>query len=208
MPWQPSLMQQYNETNKVSPIQAILVFVWLSFALGGFLLLGHYDSAPGTAEVAPSKFPTLSGIEIASDGPTLIMFLHPYCPCSRASVSELESILALTANFPKTYILFIEPKGAKPGWSQSDLFVQASKVSGVIVKTDREGKIASLFGAKTSGHCLLYSASEDLLFSGGITESRGHAGDNPAKDALIKQIRQPDSALRKTLVFGCALGSK
>ena len=208
MPWQFSFKPRQNQSYAISPGQAILASIWLGFALSGFFLLTKYDSIPGTAEISPTKWPSLSGLQISSSGPTLVMFLHPYCPCSPASVSELENVLALTGNGPKTYVFFIEPQGAKPGWSQSPLFMQASKISGITVKTDHKGKLASLFGAKTSGHCLLYSHTEDLLFSGGITESRGHAGDNPAKDALVKQIRQPDSVLKKTLVFGCALGSK
>jgi len=57
---------------------------------------------------------------------------------------------------------------------------------------------------------MLTDAAGKLLFSGGITASRGHVGDNAGLDALILLIRNtpaPSTArpVITTPVFGCAI---
>ena len=56
------------------------------------------------------------------------------------------------------------------------------------VVNDVEGVEARRFGAQTSGTTSLYSPDGRLLFSGGITSSRGHEGDNAGEDALTQAI--------------------
>ena len=44
-----------------------------------------------------------------------------------------------------------------------------------------------------------------LLFSGGITVARGHAGDNTGRGAIEELIDGETAVSRRTPVFGCAL---
>ena len=44
-------------------------------------------------------------------------------------------------------------------------------------------------GATTSGHVLLYDAGGVLRFAGGITDGRGHEGDNAGLDAALALLR-------------------
>jgi hypothetical protein len=71
------------------------------------------------------------------------------------------------------------------------------------------GQEAKLFGAKTSGDVLLFGANGKLIFAGGITASRGHEGDNPGADAMLKALgesrRNKVSTTTATPVFGCSL---
>jgi len=81
------------------------------------------------------------------------------------------------------------------------------------VLTDEDGIEARSFGAVTSGQALLYSAQGRLLFSGGITESRGHSGDNAGRSAIESLVMNGSEGLRtpaSTPVYGCPLcrGSK
>ncbi len=65
--------------------------------------------------------------------------------------------------------------------------------------------MAAAFGAETSGQVFLYDAQGSLRFSGGITESRGHVGDNAGR-AAVEQLLQGKAPVKtRTPVFGCSL---
>jgi len=64
---------------------------------------------------------------------------------------------------------------------------------------------ARRFGVETSGQTLLYDAGGRLIFSGGITGSRGHAGDNAGEAALVALLTSGQADRRATSVFGCPL---
>jgi len=66
---------------------------------------------------------------------------------------------------------------------------------------------AKRFGAETSGQTLLYDERGTLAFSGGITGSRGHAGDNAGRASLLALINRSDADRRGSSVFGCPLFS-
>jgi hypothetical protein len=70
---------------------------------------------------------------------------------------------------------------------------------------DPGGCEAARFGAQTSGDVLLYGADARLLFRGGITPGRGHVGDNPGWDAIIRLISGGSTSLSEAPVFGCPL---
>ncbi len=55
---------------------------------------------------------------------------------------------------------------------------------------DDDGAEAKRFGAETSGQTLLYDERGTLAFSGGITGSRGHAGDNAGRASLLALINR------------------
>ena len=76
---------------------------------------------------------------------------------------------------------------------------------GVAVMDDVDGKLAKLFGAETSGYVVIYNPQGKLLFNGGITGSRGHAGDNAGLSAAVGWLTDNNSHLRCTSVYGCSL---
>jgi hypothetical protein len=71
--------------------------------------------------------------------------------------------------------------------------------------TDEKGTEAAKFVAETSGHTLVFDREGTLLFSGGITASRGHAGDNAGESAVLAALRGETMAQLRTPVFGCLL---
>ena len=137
----------------------------------------------------------------------LVMFAHPRCPCTRASVGELERLLAEAPARCSAKVIFLQPTGMDDEWVESDLWHTASRIPGVTVHRDRSGIEARWFHAETSGQTLLYDRGGRLIFQGGITISRGHAGDNPGRSALLARLRDRTASLAKTPVFGCALFS-
>ncbi len=57
---------------------------------------------------------------------------------------------------------------------------------------DADGREARHFGAATSGQTLLYDERGTLVFSGGITGARAHAGDNVGRQSLVALLnREP-----------------
>ena len=70
---------------------------------------------------------------------------------------------------------------------------------------DDDGAEARRFGVETSGQTLLYDARGALIFSGGITGSRGHAGENAGAAALAALLTRGAAAQRGADVFGCPL---
>ena len=52
---------------------------------------------------------------------------------------------------------------------------------------------------------MFYDARGALLFSGGITGARGHAGDNAGRRAIVALLNRSPARSRATNVFGCSL---
>jgi hypothetical protein len=171
-------------------------------------VLAVYEGRPGqNAGAQASSWPPVAGLELANaPARTLVMFIHPHCPCSSASINEL-AVLSGQAKALKTYVVFEPENGFAPGWEKTPLWQQAATIPGVISLIDEKSKIASRFSAHTSGETMLYDSAGQLLFEGGITGSRGHEGDNLGLctiEALVDgQLLSGQP--RKTEVFGCAL---
>jgi hypothetical protein len=165
----------------------------------------RYSEAPGIATHVPKLWPADSILARDARRPTLIMFLHPRCPCSRASVGELERLLARVDGRLDVSVAFVEPPHAGAGWEETDLIRRVRSLQGVRFYMDKDGTEARLFGAETSGQTLLYEPSGKLRFQGGITPGRGHAGDNPGRSALEDLVLRGRANSNDTPVFGCAL---
>ncbi len=136
---------------------------------------------------------------------TLVMIAHPRCPCTRATLGELARLMAKAQGRLKTYVLFIRPEGSPVDWEKTDLWAEASAIPGVTVLVDDQGAEAERFQAATSGQNLLYSPEGKLLFSGGITFSRGHEGDNAGSGTILSILNGNEAPQSETPVFGCPL---
>jgi hypothetical protein len=185
--------------------QISLCLVWLVVVGAGFVVLANYQSASGSIGRTPSDWPAQTRVALDQKRDTLIMFAHPRCPCTRASMEELNRLLARGHDNVAVQVWFFKPAGFPADWTRSDLWRSAAAIPGVTVQDDPEGAQARLFGAETSGYVLLYDPRGKLLFKGGITGSRGHAGDNAGEDAVVSLLAGQDTSLRQTPVYGCSL---
>jgi hypothetical protein len=182
-----------------------LGILWLGVSCGGLALLAWYDRAPGTSQAAPLQWPADSKIHLSERGATLILFAHPRCPCTRASLGELEKIVARSRSAITTWVVFLKPTGSDDAWDRTDLVNTAAAIPGVHIVHDVDGIEASRFGATTSGQAMLFSDRGELLFNGGITLARGHAGDNAGRSAIESYLENRAPACRETPVFGCPI---
>jgi hypothetical protein len=105
-------------------------------------------------------------------------------------------------------VLFVKPSGAGADWDDTDLRRSAAAIPGVSVMTDENGLEAARFGAKTSGHTLVFDPHGRLVFSGGITATRGHAGANAGENAVLSALRRQKPERGRTSVFGCSLAQR
>ena len=182
--------------------------LWLAGAVAGLWVLWSYENTPGEAAITQGRWPTETRLARSPGQPTLILLAHPQCTCTRASLAELAEVLGRTRTPPKTYVLFLKPSQFFDGWEKTDLWQTASSLPNVTVLRDDDGEEANRFGAVTSGQTLLYTADGELVFSGGITGARGHAGDNAGRAALIALLDHKEPSRRATSVFGCSLVSR
>lgn len=194
-----------NFPHKKFLLTALLGATWIVAVAFGLRGLLRYESTPGRIGVVGGNWPATSAIPRSGPNPTLVMLAHPHCPCTRASIGELAQIMADTHGKLDAYVLFTKPKGAGAEWDDTELRRSVAAISGVTVLTDSDGREASLFGGETSGHTLLFDRAGALLFSGGITASRGHAGRNAGESAIIAAVNGKRSDRARTPVFGCAL---
>jgi hypothetical protein len=189
-------------------ITALLGVAWLACVAFGMRVLLRYESTPGRVGAVGVNWPAVSAIPRTEPKPALVMFAHPHCPCTRASIGELAQIMADTGGKLDATVLFIKPKGAGTDWDDTELRRSAAAIPGVKVLTDPDGSEARRFGAETSGHTLLFDGTGALLFSGGITASRGHAGRNDGESAIISAVNGKQTTRERTPVFGCSLTSQ
>jgi hypothetical protein len=172
----------------------------------GIRALLAFDQTPGAVSAVPTKWPVSSAIERFGNRPELLVFVHPFCSCTVATIGELAKISARqktgTAQ-PAITVLFFRPPNAK--WVAASLWNKALELPGGRPIWDDGGREAARFGALTSGYTLLYNSAGDLLFHGGVTGSRGHAGDNYGLDQLLASLNSGLPSRRPSQVFGCAL---
>lgn len=181
------------------------LLIWIALSASGFTALNYFSQSPGTHGSTPAIWPPQSQIQLALDQPTLIFFAHPKCSCTRASLNELISLISKSKNPFVTKIVFYEPPESNEGWHQTNLWKTANSIPNVDVIMDFSGREAQLFDVKTSGHTVFYSQTGHLLFSGGITASRGHEGDNVGKSSLLELLKGNFQSTRFTQTFGCNL---
>jgi hypothetical protein len=184
---------------------AAIVATWLLLALSGMVALARYKSIPGAAASAPEHWPSASGITRDPSRPALILFAHPHCPCTRASLSELSRLLTRLPEKPAVHVSFIVPEGVEAGWHDTDLWRRARTIPGVTVELDEGGRQAASFQVRTSGETLLYDREGRLLFHGGITPARGHEGDNVGAARIAQLLTTGSTDRHEGAVFGCAL---
>ncbi len=180
---------------------ASAVPAWLLLTLSSFGWLERIDATAGTAAHPPAH---LRKLALAAHKPTLIMLVHPQCPCSRASLTELSRLVALCPDKATMSVLFLRPAGCPETFADTDLRRQAEAIPGVSVATDNNGTAARLFGAATSGETVLYAPDGRLLYHGGLTGSRGHEGDNAGLSAVAALLHGA-SGPSQAPVYGCPM---
>jgi hypothetical protein len=179
---------------------------WGLAVASGFVGLAWYSCAPGKMGPVPARWPEATRLQRPAGRPTLVMFAHPRCACTRASLAELNR-LASTRSFD-AIVAFVSPPGTAASFAESDPWRSASAIPRTRVLRDDGGVEAARFGAGTSGAVLLYSGDGKLLFEGGITRARGHLGNSFGRQRILALLDGDAPDRRDAPVFGCALDNE
>ena len=186
------------------PLLIALIATW-TLVGGGGLAVSALHGAQGTAVGAsPPLWPSASRLERVAERPTLLIFAHPRCPCTRATIRELERLLARTGNAFEVRLALFHPTGTPASWSSGALWDDAASIPGVTVVGDEGGAEARRFDATSSGTVLLYDRSGVLRFRGGITPARGHEGDSAGAESIVRWVHGGQADPR-SMVFGCPI---
>jgi hypothetical protein len=195
-------------------LSAGLVVLWLASAAAGFGLLMRHQMTPGSAGQPAHTLPEVLstpplGPATSNARPRLVVVAHPPCPCTAVTLEQLRPLLGrsdqpATGTQPLLQVVLVVPDGAPAGFERGRIMLGASTLPGAITTVLSEAQARNL-GIRTSGHVLLYAATGELLFSGGITQGRGHAGDNPGLTDLTSTLRGGRPARSTHLVYGCPL---
>jgi hypothetical protein len=181
----------------------VTVLLWPAAVLPGYLVVERYASAPGRPADAPARWPASIPVGRTPGKATVVMVAHPRCPCTRASLRELNRLMAVVDGAAEAVVVFADP--ADTPWERTDLWTLAEDIPGARVVRDRGDRITRELGAWTSGQVLVYDAAGDLLFSGGITPARGHEGDSTGRLAIVDRLRGQAPPDHPADVFGCEL---
>jgi hypothetical protein len=188
----------------------LAIACWAAAVAAGWSAMLRFDFA--TSDAAPgsqlASWPEGSQLPRPSGEPILVVFLHPKCPCSPATLTELERVFKLaSAEGGRTRVLVVPvtPPGAPIDWMDTDVVRQAAKLAGAQVCQDSGGFEAARFGARDSGTIMYFDAAGQRRFSGGITVARGQQGLSRSGVALAQILSHQRDFAPSSPAFGCRL---
>src|ERR1043165_5323235 len=84
---------------------------WMAAVAWGFYALARYDATPGASAEAPAHWPSDAPLALDPTRLTLLLFAHPRCPCTRATLGELDRVIAASGERLSAHVLFYsDPK--------------------------------------------------------------------------------------------------
>jgi hypothetical protein len=185
---------------------AVDVAAWALLVVVGFAFLLVYESTPGEAASPPARWPTETSLTPARAGAwSLVVFAHPRCPCTRATLDSLARLTARGGDRLEASVVLVRDQSTEEGWERGDLREKAERIPGVRLHVDAGGVEARRFGAVSSGQTLLFDPDGALRFSGGLTVLRGHDGDSPGSGAVEALLAGREPSVVETPVYGCPL---
>ncbi|HIA53604.1 MAG TPA: hypothetical protein EYN91_16180 [Candidatus Melainabacteria bacterium] len=179
--------------------------VWIGMLFIGHLVLFEYELTPSPLTNTKRVFPHHSGVQLAHGRQNIVLFLHPACPCSVATVDEFHQLMRQGDKDSVGTVIFYMPPEKEGEWSLAPIIQSVKRIRNVSVEYDTDGSLAQTFGVTTSGHVLIYDGRGVLQFTGGITGSRGHSGDNHYLELAKQCILARKAKYTTTPVFGCSL---
>jgi hypothetical protein len=159
-----------------------------------------FDSTPGKAALAPAHWPTQTALTRTPGRKQLVMFVHPECTCTLASLEQLRRLETLTGNsIAAEIVIWHSAVSRKPrDWNREG--------GGAIVFDDKDGQESRLFGAQTSGQTLIYDENGTLAYAGGLTVFRAEPGGDPLLKRILQGIGpQGQQTALEMAVFGCPI---
>ncbi|MFG0298057.1 MAG: hypothetical protein ACF8K1_00430 [Phycisphaerales bacterium JB047] len=182
-----------------------LLGVW-GVACGVVLFnLMSYANVAGAQGALPTGWTPMAQLEPPHDRPMLLVFAHPKCPCTRATMTAIERLQREVPDVFATRVVFYEPTDADPSWRETDLWSRADELIDAKAIPDPGGALTSDAGAVVSGCVALFDRDGALRFWGGVTPSRGHEGESVGLSAIRSVLRGQEPMQTRAPVYGCEI---
>lgn len=182
-----------------------LFLLWMLLLAAGAGALSRYEFKGSATTGLTDHWPDNPIIRLDSERPTLVMFLHPRCPCSAASLAQLDRVLRLYPGRFRTWVLIVRPASVPKAWEEGTNAEAARRLPDSTLMLDPAGALARQFGSLYSGTVQAYDHEGNRLFAGGITASRGHEGESLGSLSLQDIGAGKAPGATSMPVFGCPL---
>lgn len=184
----------------------VFIFIWLiAIGLGAYIAFDHAWTPGESTRLKEKCWPQFSNLKQSQKNKTLVLFVHPKCPCTNSSLIELRNLIEKSKGGHNTKIVFFVPGDFGDEWIEEDKINLANAVPGAEIVYDYDGKEMRTFGAATSGQLYIFASDKKMLYSGGITPGRGHIGTNPGFDNCLEILASNDNQYGTAPVFGCPM---
>lgn len=190
---------------KTRLVIVVALVAWVAAVIGGFAAAMIHEQTPAEEHSVVSSWPKDTECQPPSLRPMLVMFVHPKCPCVRASFEELANLRQASGDSFDLQCVFLQPEGATWRSEETAYWQTAQALKPCQMIVDHSGLEHRRFGATTSGEVFLFSTDGRLQFRGGITISRGHSGESAGRLAIEAILKNSLPRLFETPVYGCPL---
>ena len=95
------------------------VTAWAVACVSVFVLLWSYANVPGAQGMLPVGWTAATELERPDDRAMLLVFAHPKCPCTRATMTAIERLQREVPSSFATRVVFYEPADADASWRQT-----------------------------------------------------------------------------------------
>ena len=194
------VMRKNEESHVVDQKCSLLFFgLWIALLIAGYYGLTEYTYKP----TDPKRLVEERTYE-KGDCWRLVIAVHPQCPCTHATVSELERLLGQHGNSMEC-IAYVFCPGSDFSFAETLLVERIRRMPFTKIEHDIDGTQASKYFLDTSGECILFDESGQPCFRGGLTYSRGHEGYNAGSQSIAMLVSGERTSLIETPVYGCSI---
>jgi hypothetical protein len=135
----------------------------------------------------------------------IVMFAHPLCPCTRASLIKLGEVALQVKDQSQIRVVFVT-RGLNPeDVTTSKTLALARQLKHVTTELDESGTEECLYQATVSGEVFAFDAQGERIFHGGLTSGRGHLGVASSQEYLEQLITGKATEPLDAAVYGCRL---
>lgn len=190
-----------------STFLVVAAVVWLVLIAIGFRSIHAYESTPGVDGSSPGSWPLDSVLRPSPCRVDIVVAVHPRCPCTRASLETLGSIVRDKPSLATVRLLIYRPVGSSQDWTEPGRARGSAAVPGAVAIDDPGGFEAARFGLATSGAAAVFDRKGRLQYVGGFNVARGSSEPSAGADALASILlgRAPDRS--SCGAFGCPMKS-
>jgi hypothetical protein len=188
-------------------VRIFLIVLWVVLFLSAYLFSINYSIK--TEKVDKENQTTdLVKRYLSSGQRVLFFFIHPKCSCTLASIDEFKDLLKDEYKDIKIVAIVSTRSSVDNEFMYSESTNLIKELNQVEIFYDIGAIETQKLGIKTSGHLLFYDSLGNLLYSGGITVSRGHRGESVGKMELSRRMKSSNNYQKYMAdAYGCGFGS-